>query len=99
MNISPVEGKTFSVLKSMQNVQWLTKTNGVNKYVCKYIGKIDENNLVIVRSHPHENGTLISKQTFIHNTKIPISSINERLALEKKREKSIPGVEQLALWK
>ena len=99
LNISPVEGKTFAALESMQNVKWLTKTGGVNKNVCKYIGKIDENNMVIVRSHPHDNGTLISKKTFLHNTKITSSEINEKLALEKKREKNSLEVEPLVLWK
>ena len=38
----------FSATKSMQNAQVLTKTNGWNKYVCKYIGNIDENNCYII---------------------------------------------------
>ena len=42
MNMSPVEGKTFAACQSMQNIQMLTDCGGVNKYVCKYIGKIDE---------------------------------------------------------
>ena len=44
INMSPVEGYTFSNFRSMQNIQYLTQTGGVNKYVCKYIGKIDEQN-------------------------------------------------------
>jgi hypothetical protein len=35
MNILSVEGYTFSVCRSMQNLQQLTACNGVNKYVCK----------------------------------------------------------------
>ena len=41
-NISPVEGKTFCCCQSMQNIQWLTTSGGLNKYICKYIGKNDE---------------------------------------------------------
>lgn len=48
LNMSPVEGKTFAVTRAMQNAQLLTDCGGVNKYVCKYIGKIDEKNYVIV---------------------------------------------------
>ena len=60
-NMSPVEGKTFAACRSMQNVQSLTLSGGVNKYICKYIGKIYENNHVIVRAHPHDKGVLIYK--------------------------------------
>ena len=40
MNISPVDGYTFAVCKSIQNVQRLTGTGGCSKYICKYISKI-----------------------------------------------------------
>ena len=43
-NISPVEGKTFAYCRSMQNIQKLTQTGGCNRYVVKYLGKIDEQN-------------------------------------------------------
>ena len=49
VNISPLEGYTFSVMNSMQNIQRLTGTGGCSKYVCKYIGKIDEQNYVVVK--------------------------------------------------
>ena len=49
----------------MQNVQWLTDSGGLNKY----IGKIDENNYVIIKAHPHDPGVLISQATFLDNTK------------------------------
>ena len=61
----------------MQNVQMLTECGGVNKYVCKYIGKIDEQNFVIVYTDTHTNGVLVTKKTFLHNTKITTSKINE----------------------
>ena len=41
INMSPVEGYTFAVTRSMQNIQWLTNCGGCNRYVIKYIGKID----------------------------------------------------------
>ena len=47
MNISPVEGY-IAVCRSMQNCQRLTGTGGCAKYVCKYVGNIDEQNHVIV---------------------------------------------------
>ena len=44
LSISPAEGRTFAMCKSMQNAQSLTNTNGLNKHVCKCIGKMDEAN-------------------------------------------------------
>ena len=68
MNMSPVEGKTFSVCESMQNIQMLTDCGGVNKYVCKYIGKIDEQNYVVI--YVDGKSQLVTKGQFLHNTKI-----------------------------
>ena len=81
--MSPVEGKTFAACRSMQNIQCLTQPGLLNKYVCKYIGNIDENNRVIIHAHPHDPGVLISQETFLHNTKIAGSAINEIKALDK----------------
>ena len=97
LNISPVEGKTFSACRSMQNVQWITQSDGLNRYICKYVGKIDENNHVIVRAHAHDPGVLISQATFLHNTKITSSSINEMKALDKKRNKKHPRGRAISL--
>ena len=88
-NISPVEGKTFCACLSMQNIQWLTTSGGLNKYICKYIGKIDENNYVIIRAHPHDPGRLVCQTIFLHNTKITSSSINEKRPLKRNEEKTI----------
>ena len=84
--MSPVEGKTFSVCRSMQNIQLLTDCGGVNKYVCKYIGKIDESNYVII--NVDGKGQLVPKQVFLHNTKVVTSKINEDKAREKRRDKN-----------
>ena len=35
---------SFIALKSMKNAQVIDHTNGLSKYVCKYIGKFDEGN-------------------------------------------------------
>ena len=48
LNISPVEGYTFSCLKIIQNFQRLTGTGDCAKYICKYIGKINEQSYVVV---------------------------------------------------
>ena len=88
VNMSPVEGKTFSVCRSMQNLQMLTDCGGVNKYVCKYIGKIDEQNYVVL--HVDGRGQLVTKGQFLHNTKITSSKKNEDDAREKRRDRNHP---------
>ena len=88
MNMSPVEGKTFSTCLSMQNIQMLTDCGGVNKYVCKYIGKIDEQNYVVM--HVDGKGQLVSKGQFLHNTKISTSKKNEDEARAKQRFSNHP---------
>ena len=82
MNSSPVEGKIFAVTKSMQNVQRLTGAGGTAKYVCKYIAKIDEQNYVVVEVDGE--GKMISKVSFLHNTKITSSKI----AQDRERKKN-----------
>ena len=81
----------------MQNIQWLTTSGGLNKYICKYIGKIDENNHSIIRAHANDPGKLISQSNFLRNTKITISEINERKDLEKKGGKRHPRGRSISL--
>ena len=90
MNISPVEGYTFSVCRSMQNIQMLTGCNGVSKYICKYLCKIDEQNYVIVSTNK-DSGNLVSRSTFLHNTKVSSSKANEDKARSEERDKDHPN--------
>ena len=41
-------GLNLHIILSMKNIQFLTNWISVNKKICKYIGKIDENNYVII---------------------------------------------------
>lgn len=86
VNMSPVEGKTFAASLSMQNLQLLRNCGGVNKYVCKYIGKIDEQNYIII--FIDGKGQLVSKKVFLHNTKVAGSKINEEKAKNQRRDKA-----------
>ena len=47
-NMSPIIPDFFVGFKSMQNAQALDHTNGIAKYVCKYITKFDEGNYVVL---------------------------------------------------
>ena len=71
MNVSPVEGKTFAACSSMQHVQLLTGCGGVNKCACECMGKIDEQNHVVV--HVDGRGQLVTKGQFLHNAKMSAS--------------------------
>ena len=72
----------------MQNIQVITDSGGCNKYIIKYIGKIDSQNFAIVHTDSHSNGRLITKATHIHNSKLSSSKTNEDKARENKRENS-----------
>ena len=85
INMSPVDGYLFTACLSMQNVQWLTNSGGVNKYVVKYIGKIDEQNYVIIATDSTTNGKLVTKAFFLHNTKVTTTKINEDKVKEQNR--------------
>ena len=52
-NISPVVVDFFVALKSTQNAQALDHTNGISKYVCKFIDKFDDGNYVILCEDLH----------------------------------------------
>lgn len=75
VNISPVEGYTFSVMKSMQNIQRLTGTGGCLEYVCEYIGKIDEQKYVVVEADGE--GKLTTKAFHLHHMKVTSFKMGE----------------------
>ena len=90
INMSPVETKLFCTCRSMQNLQSLIQTNGTNKYLCKYCAKLDQQNYVVVRAHPHHAGTLQLRSQFLSNTKISSSAFNESKMLQKSRDYKHP---------
>ena len=79
----------FVALKSMQNAQALDHTNGISKYVCKYIGKFDDGNYVVLCEDSHSGEWVLGK-THLHNTKIVTSKINEDKAFDNDRQKNHP---------
>ena len=88
-NMSPVILDFFVALKSMQNAQLLAHTNGVAKYVTKYIAKVDQGNYVMLCEDVHTGKWVLTK-THLHNTKIVSSNINEDKAFQKLRFKNHP---------
>ena len=87
--MSPVILEFFVALKSMQNAQLLAHTNGVAKYVTKYIAKVDQGNYVVLCQDVHTGKWVLAKN-HLHNTKIVSSNINEDNVLEKLRFKNHP---------
>ena len=87
INMSPVEGCTFSNCLSMQNIQLLTQTGGVNKNLHKHVIKLDEQHFTVVRTNYKDNSGSSSsstKSTFLHDAKMASSKIQE----DKNREKN-----------
>ena len=64
-------------------------TNGLTKYVCKYIAKFDESNYTLLCKDIHTGDWVIGK-THLHNTKVIRSKINEDKAFSKERLKNQP---------
>ena len=52
-NLSPVIPEFFALTRSQQNVQIMTNTNGVARYVAKYILKMDAGNRCIIYCDSH----------------------------------------------
>ena len=73
----------------MQNEQALDHTNGLSKYVCKYISKFDDCNYVVLCQDIHTGQWILGKN-HLHNTKIVSSKIKEDKAFEQHRYKNHP---------
>ena len=89
-NMSPVTPKLFALTRSMQNFQVITNTNGVSRYVVKYIIKMDTGNRCIVHADKHTGAVLRAEHQFLHNTKVTRSAINEQKAWMKSRKSNNP---------
>ena len=85
-NMSPVIKEYFAATRSMQNAQTISGTNGVSAYVVKYIVKLDQGNRVAVWADSRSGAILRGEETFLHNTKITGSEINEDRAFKKSRD-------------
>ena len=88
-NMSPVTTDLFILFKSMCNVQFICCSNGIVKYILKYVAKFDECNRVTASSNIH-TGAVEVGSTFLHNTKIATSKINEDKSLDNRRDKKRP---------
>ena len=84
-----MEGYTYAACRSMQNIQCLIQCNGSCSYCHKYCIKVDKQNYVVALPGVEENIIRLNS-TFLHNTKISSSAINEAKAKAKRRDKKAP---------
>ncbi len=73
----------------MQNLQVARNTNGVARYVAKYIVKKDEGNRITLGANFHLGARMNVDKKNLHNTKITRSQINKEKALKKSKVGSI----------
>jgi PIF1 helicase. len=90
-NMSPVNPVLFAATESMQNIQVVRNTNGVARYVVKYVVKKDEGNRITLGADFHSGARMNADEKFLHNTKITRSRINEEKALEKSKNRKRPS--------
>jgi len=69
-NMSPVIPEMFGATQSMQNAQVMTTTNGVARYVVKYLTERDQNNQVTVAPSVHNSANMLVDTKFLHNTRL-----------------------------
>ena len=61
------------------------------RYVVKYVVKKDEGNRITLGANFHSGARMNADETFLHNTKITRSQINEEKALEKSKNRKRPS--------
>ncbi|KAL3791589.1 hypothetical protein ACHAWO_005915 [Cyclotella atomus] len=89
-NISPVLAEHFCFTRSAQNVQIITGTGGVTRYVVKYIVKIDKQNRAVVWSDVNDGSIQRVEVENLHNTKITSNAIHDKISRESSRKRPLP---------
>ena len=96
-SISPSNDIWFATTMSMQNLQILTGTVGVAKYIVKYVTKLDDRNSSVVFADAHTSAIMRVGDEFLHNTKIATSKANEEKKIAKARHRKHPTGRDIAL--
>jgi hypothetical protein len=86
--ISPFESETFCC-QLQQDCQRLTEAGGCCKYCCKYLNKVDKQNYLSMSMDQQNKGSYTSN-TYIHNTKITSSDIQQEEEKKKHRDFNHP---------
>ena len=69
-NMSPVIPELFGATQSMQNAQVMTTTNGVARYVAKYVTERDQNNQVTVAPSVHNSANMLVDTKFLQTPRL-----------------------------
>jgi len=86
--MSPVISKMFAAFRSSQNAQVLTHTNGVARYLVKYVTNLDEANRVVMWANNSVGVEMHTENQFLHNTKISRSRQHEARSFERSRQRN-----------
>ena len=95
--LSPFESQTFCVCQSMQNCQRLDQAGGCCKYTCKYLGKVDKQNYITVTTNKDNKGGIQTNSTYLHNTKVTTSDMQQMKEKNEKRGAKHPEGRCVAL--
>ena len=95
--MSPFESHTFCICQSMQNCQRLDQAGGCCKYCCKYLAKIDEQNFIKISMNKEKKGSIATYSTYLHNTKVSSSGIQQQEEKEAKKDSKHPEGRCIAL--
>ena len=87
--MSPAMSDFFFATRSILNAQALEHTNCTSKYDCKYLGKFDDGNYIVLCKDIHTVGWQLGK-VHLHNIKIIISKSSDDKAFAKERNKNNP---------
>ena len=96
-SISPSNDFWFATTMSIQNLQILTGTVGVAKYIVKYVTKLDDGNGCVVFADAHTSAITRVGDDFLHKRKIATSSANEEKKIAKARHRKHPTGRDIAL--
>lgn len=82
---SAANGTLFLICRGNTNIQ-VCRTFATSRYLCKYIGKIDENNTVWLAVDGGDERAVTLEKIFLHNTKIEGSARAEAKLQENRRD-------------
>ena len=83
---SSANGFVFAICRGNSNAQ-VCRTFATSRYLCKYIGKIDENNAVWLVMDKNDERAASMKKVFLHNTKIDSSARADEKFMDKRGDK------------
>jgi len=88
--VSACNGMLFLATMCAQNLKLICGTYFLNRYLTKYVSKIDEHNRVFINTRPGMGNAVNADGQMLHNTKITTSAYNEKKMMDSRRDSSNP---------